>query len=62
MLRKLNCYIIKIWGVFIMRMFRQRVEKIMDKREKLLNKSSIYIIKNYNTTNIKNLNIEAKTY
>ena len=62
MLRKLNCYIIKICEVFIMRMFRQRVEKIMDKREKLLNKSSIYIIKNYNTTNIKNLNIEAKTY
>jgi len=28
-LRKLNCYIIKIWEVFIMRMFRQRVEKIM---------------------------------
>lgn len=52
----------KIWEVFIMRMFRQRVEKIMDKREKLLNKLSIYIIKNYNTTNIKNLNIEAKTY
>jgi hypothetical protein len=37
-----------------MRMFRQRVEKIMDKREKLLNKLSIYII--------KNLSIEAKTY
>lgn len=62
MLRKLNCYIIKIWEVFIIRMFRQRVEKIMDKREKLLNKLSIYIIKNYNTTNIKNLSIEAKTY
>lgn len=45
-----------------MRMFRQRVEKIMDKGEKLLNKLSIYIIKNYNTTNIKNLSIEAKTY